>query len=578
MKTSSTLILAAITIGACVFLYLTLFNSPGTDKRQELLSKVIDVTVGKVNRLTISFGEEQIQASKSDDTDWDIQKPVAYPADKTKISRLLAGVKAAERVRTIDQDQIEDLVKAKELFGLTQPAFTIEMSGENNQWKVSVGAETARGGQLYAISEVNGEVDWIIIDQSFLETCGMTFDQLRSQNIVEIETTKITGLVLRQADTESILKQEAEGWAISKPLATPADPTRVQSYLASIAGATVQEFIEDEAGDLSTYGLNAPTSILSIEREGEEPLSLKIGKPLDEEESLYYAMTSLYPTVFTINPELRETLHSLVDETRDLRPLPVPQEALVEALTIRFADQEVELSRSEDSWIDPEGNAYDYHFMNNMLDALTGARASELLPLNETTEQEFGFVDSELSIDVTVAGNLVELQFGVLTESGLMVKSSHLGLIAQCAPEVKESLPADIYDLYSRDLPLPESKTFSGIIWEKKEGRRFQIEKNEEGRWQPSDEGMNLQKTFLDSQLAMLDNFRVLKRYPILEGEFSEPELILSIDSTDKTFRLLFSLQAPDGQVRLKVDDEPVGYVLTEDAYQILDAAPLSEE
>jgi hypothetical protein len=99
---------------------------------------------------------------------------------------------------------------------------------------------------------------------------------------------------------------------IVKPLAARADFAAVESSLERVGSAQMVGITEENAGDLTKYGLDKPTATITVSM-GSSRATLLLGKT---ENAVVYAKDAARPMVFTVPPTLKTDVIKPVSDLR----------------------------------------------------------------------------------------------------------------------------------------------------------------------------------------------------------------------------------------------------------------------
>jgi hypothetical protein len=149
-----------------------------------------------------------------------------------------------------------------------------------------------------------------------------------STKIVAIADDQITRIQIKHTGGDTIDLQRDNGkWKLTAPQALPADPDAASSLVSSLASVTADKSIEDNATDLSAYGLNAPQlDVLVTKKDGKtEELLLGDDTPTS---SGTYAKRAGDGHVYTVASFVKTSFDKKVNDLRDKRLLAFDQDKL----------------------------------------------------------------------------------------------------------------------------------------------------------------------------------------------------------------------------------------------------------
>src|SRR5579863_280076 len=129
----------------------------------------------------------------------------------------------------------------------------------------------------------------------------------------EIELSKKAG------DTTDLTKVDGK-WQITKPKPLAADQDSVSSLVSSLSSLASDRVIEEKAGDLSQYGLNAPNEQITITKKDGKKQTVLVGDDTPTGSGAFVKVDN-DPRVFTIASYSKSSLDKSSKDLRDKRLL-----------------------------------------------------------------------------------------------------------------------------------------------------------------------------------------------------------------------------------------------------------------
>ena len=208
------------------------------------------------------------------------------------------------------------------------------------------------------------------------------------------------------------------------------DTSKFRSMMYTLTSISAIKLVEQDAKDLSIYGLDEPTAVVKTYYDDGSELDLIIGSmaPVDEN---YYCMTSESNTVYTIGSYVDSLLVRRPIEYRDITLFPAyTEDAIYEninwvKLTERSGDCiEVLLDQDMDNEFNTEGSQYvmlqPYQVSGNdttvksyILDVVSTLTLGTIIDdISEDQYAEYG-LDSPAKLEMTdISGNSISLLIG----------------------------------------------------------------------------------------------------------------------------------------------------------------------
>jgi len=416
MRFKGTAVLAAVFIG--IVFYYFLIDLPSEKRKKEdkdRSEKVILFDSENVKAISFIKGENTITLKRLGTDEWQMTAPIDAKGDAPAVSSFLLFLNNLNFTRVVEESP-KDLIP----FGLNTPSLKIILSMDNGETKgVRVGDDHPMGNKVY-LARLNG---------SRVLTAGVTRNRLdrevhdlRDKTILDFKTTQITKIELIRNGKTLSLKKNEESWEVSEEKITAeGNESEITNLLNTIQAARIEQFIEEQPEQLTSYGLNnSKLTVKLTTSQKNEPITLFIGK---KSAHGFYAKTPLKENIFVINQSLFDTLNnrelvdflnkSLVDFNDD---------DLVK-VTLRMDDGSVDLIRDKkdlQKWtmVKPVNMKANTATINSLLFDLKNVRIVEFITTHTKNSKTFNFEQPEKEINLTYKnGKTWALKLGNQTSS-----------------------------------------------------------------------------------------------------------------------------------------------------------------
>ena len=416
MRFKGTAVLAAVFIG--IVFYYFLIDLPSEKRKKEdkdRSEKVILFDSENVKAISFIKGETTITLKRLGTDEWQMTAPVNASGDAPAVSDFLSFLKNLNFTRVVEESP-KDLTP----FGLNTPSLKIILSMDNGETKgVRVGDDHPMGNKVY-LARLNG---------SRVLTAGITRNRLdrevhdlRDKTILDFKTPQITKVELIRNGKTLSLKKNEESWEVSEEKITAeGNESEITNLLNTIQAARIEQFIEEQPEQLTSYGLNnSKLTVKLTTSQKNEPITLFIG---EKSAHGFYAKTPLKENIFVINQSLFDTLNnrkfvdflnkSLVDFNDD---------DLVK-VTLRMDDGSVDLIRDKkdlQKWtmVKPVNMKANTATINSLLFDLKNVRIVEFITTHIKNSKTFNFEQPEKEINLTYKnGKTWALKLGNQTSS-----------------------------------------------------------------------------------------------------------------------------------------------------------------
>ena len=228
------------------------FLQPGAPVANNLLP---GLHAGDLTGLQISpAGAREIEAVRSNHI-WQLQKPIAYPAQAAAITTLAGALEKLAPATRLTAAEMRAHKNADADFGFENPQFRLEVFAGEQSWHLLVGNKTAPGDQVFI--RVVGLDGAFVTDAGWLQLLPRSADEWRDTALVDaagaidwiVVTNGAKALEFRRDPTNRL-------WRIVRPYPARADGARIAAALQQLQSGRVTQFISDDSrADLSSYGL-----------------------------------------------------------------------------------------------------------------------------------------------------------------------------------------------------------------------------------------------------------------------------------------------------------------------------------
>ncbi|NJK92173.1 MAG: DUF4340 domain-containing protein [Blastochloris sp.] len=587
MSTRTTLFLALLTLGLVLYLVLTGWESPGTVEKERQAEKLMVIEAEKVVRLELVTEEGSAVLNKNAEGGWQMESPLPYPADEAEVGSLLSELEFARRVNTLNMKEMADADQALEQFGLKKGRFKITVRGEKKNYILTLGNETARPGLIYALLEDGKRQDVLVIDKALETLLDKPLNAWRTRSLFSFQTADVTAIQLRKDGAEAEIVKEGMLWKVLKPITTMADENEVASYLANLAGATLTEFVSDNAADVASYGLSSPALALDL-RMGEKTEGIRLGSAVAGEPGQFYAQLTSRAPVFKISGELVEALNQTMEKLRDRRLVVLPQGHELESLSIEKDGFKLGVLRNTGftdilKWVlDREDRRLaDSQKVEAVLTALKAARATSFLPLTEEQIKKSGLVKPAMKVVLGLKNEqgqteMKTLLFSQSKKGELTVQSDFRANLVMIPETSLPVMPRAEHEWFGRYIKLANPDAVTTLQWET--GNQVStLSKDATGAWPKQWNGKDIDRDILNQQLNLLAQLPARNWTPLVEKSESPVFMRLRVKSGDKTQMLEVGREVENQGRLARWNGEPYFFEMRNQDHLFLALLPLKK-
>jgi hypothetical protein len=420
MKPRTLLILLAVVLALGAFIGFYERKLPSSEERATLGKKVLELDKAEVTAVAIDSPKGKIRlertggagpSAKEGETapavEWRIVQPLAARADSFAVDRLLDGLAALEKTRTLDD------VDPKAV-GLDKPRAVVRLTtktGDKTGEKVlRLGAEVPPGGSL--IAAVPGQKGAYVVGDAILSEVDKGPGEWRDRLVFRGDRERIRSITLSgAAGGPVVLARRADGFWIERPFADRADHDLVDGLLSDLTGLTADRFL-DGSRPPAALGLQPPRATVDVAFSGvTPPVRIDLGTAVpgaaapEGQPSGEVGYARVGDVTFEVRTRLGESALRAPADWRALQ-LSAFEVHQVDSATVRDDRAALELTRAGTDW--KRGDTLiSYLPVSDLLFAVIGARAERLLTPAESQSLHAGSSKPLLTFELRTkdAGN-----------------------------------------------------------------------------------------------------------------------------------------------------------------------------
>jgi len=264
------LVVALVVVaGLGTYAFLGVFKPDQAEaERKEAEAKLFSLEVEELTRLEV-FAKDETTVLERQDGAWRITSPVLAAADEDAVRSLLDRLSRANRRKLLEEDGDPSL------FGLDEPTLRISaQAASGEQAEVALGGQNSFDSSWFATIRPNQIITvdgWL---KGSLEKS--TFD-LREKRLLDLGIDSVQQLHVTGLATYAISRSD-DGWRRDDPDEV-VEPAAVDEILLALRDLKATAF---PAGAAETFGLDRPLLTVTLSREGQEPLTLRIARVGDQ--------------------------------------------------------------------------------------------------------------------------------------------------------------------------------------------------------------------------------------------------------------------------------------------------------
>ena len=421
------------------------FLAPAAPASAHLLAglRAIELTAIQIS----PAGALEIDVSRTNHA-WQLQKPIAYPAQAAAIESLGAALEKLVPATRLTAAEISQHKNSDADFGFENPQFSLVIAAGEQRWQLLVGKKTAPGDQVFI--RVVGLDGAFVTDAGWLQLLPRSANEWRDTALVDV-VGATDWLVITNGAKVMEFRRDATNqlWRMVRPLVARADGVRLTAALQQLQAGRVSQFVTDDSRvDLSSYGLQPAELDVWLGHGTTFTAAIHIGKNLVENPALVFARREGWNAVVAANKDAFAAWHGAVHDFCDPHLLTFTAPAVAE-IEVRGPNHFTLQQNSPDDWtVAGEKFSADNENVQNFLKLLGGLRVADFVKDTATATdlQGFGFTPASPQIILRgTAGDtnsvLAQLIFGTNEPNRVLVKRGDEDFIYALKPEDFARLP-----------------------------------------------------------------------------------------------------------------------------------------
>ncbi len=260
-------------------------------------------------------GALEISAARTNGN-WQLTRPVSYPAQTTAIEMLLGALQKLVPATRISAAELREHRVTDTEFGFDNPQFSISVEAGDHSWQLKVGNKTAPGDQVFL--RVVGTDGAFVTDADWLRFIPHSANDWRDTALVDTGNA-CDRIVLTNAAKAIELQCDATNhlWRMLRPLQARADSEHITEALQTLYAAQVSQFVTDDPKDLTAFGLQPADLDLWLGRGSNFVAAIHIGKTWTNDSTQVFARREGWNTIFTTAKDPLLPWYGQVNNFRD---------------------------------------------------------------------------------------------------------------------------------------------------------------------------------------------------------------------------------------------------------------------
>jgi Domain of unknown function (DUF4340) len=224
----------------------------------------------------------------------------------------------------------------------------------------------------------------------------------QAQNVVNLDRTKIDGIVIQNGDQKIEIRRRDDKWRLETPIKDQADGALIESLLSDLEnwqkeGTIATKEINADKSKIAEYGLNNPKLKLKLLGHVRPP-EILFGKDAAMEGRMYVRFQNSKET-FLASQSVKKDIDKKPEEFRD-RKLTDLRNAQVSRLVLKTPAGEMELEKKDTHWdiLKPLRARADDQKVNDLISQVTSARIGQFVADDRGDLRSYGLAEPRGSI------------------------------------------------------------------------------------------------------------------------------------------------------------------------------------
>jgi hypothetical protein len=577
MNWRTTVVLAAIALGAFVYLRFFELKQPSTEEARRQAQNVVNFDRDKIDGIVIQNGDEKIELRRRDNR-WRLETPIKDQADSSLIDNLLWDLGNWQKEGTISAKEIDAGKSKLTEYGLNNPKLRLKLIGQNKPPAILFGKDAAFEGKMYVRFENSKET--YLAGQSIKKDIDKKPEDFRDRKLTDLTNAHVSRVILKTPTGEIELQKKGDRWEILKPLRAPGDDQKIGDLIAQVTASRIQQFVADDHGDLHAYGLAEPRGAITLfTQEDKQGQLLQIGGVPEKQKDQIYVRFAPRGFVYTLPKKIEEILNTKPDDLRD-RHLVRIDTNILDRITIDAPGRDkTVLARKGENWIiasrnNVPGNSGE---VRRFIDTLQNERVTKFVEDVASNLPKYGLDKPQLQLIFssfasentaeTKAGEqpFASLAFGKVDGDNVYARLADEPFVVAVRRALLDQIPID--PLQWQELSIfkfkPEQIHHLNVSTDKE----LALERGENNQWRWLKGSGEINQTNVQSLLNTLSSLRAVRWAgpSVAEQGFDKPQLAITFTTSpdDKvSHKLLVGSAAGNGTWFARTEEREGSFII----------------
>ena len=389
MKLVKSLVSLLVVIVIGILVYFMVYKAEEERKIREIEERqLIRFDLDKIKSFTLIRPDSSVVFERGIGRIWNITSPIQSEADKEPIFKLFYSLDSSDILYEVEKDP-EDL----SVYKLAHASYYMAMEYDDiSPDTLYVGGSTPDSTMTYV--RFSSESRVLAIANQVTDLLKEPVRYYRSRSMLNAVADDIIGVeITRTGEYKGrlVLAHNEIAWDMVEPWGHPADQKNLKDFCDRMADARKNILIEEETDDLAQYGLDNPSTVLTVHlRYGMPSKMILIGNKLTKKgrTHLWYAKQFDKDLIFTIENSVNTMMNRTPVWFIDKQPLKVNRNSVNKILLETSQSPITFIRDAADNWnvVSPVDKNVEQNTINSIFSISRFLLAHELFAYNPTPE------------------------------------------------------------------------------------------------------------------------------------------------------------------------------------------------
>ena len=264
--------------------------------------QVLSLNEGKIKRIRFKWKDSSFEIERNNGSWIGKDIPDYVDIDQSRVWAILRTF-VNLKIDNFENDEPNNLAA----YGLDKPIAEIDLFQYGKPVRVSFGNKKESGDYYVKLDLDNSAYS---ISEFVLRQIPESVNDIRVRRIVKLDAEEVRGVEINRGDNKISILKEGNKWKLGGDNSKKVDESKVGELIADIGSLEVEEFVDDNPKDLTSYGLDKPEIVLTV-LEADKKKTLLFGK---KENKKVYAKLADGKPVYLVGGDILSKITSSGNE------------------------------------------------------------------------------------------------------------------------------------------------------------------------------------------------------------------------------------------------------------------------